>query len=91
MTALVSFVQIPKENGYQNAAESHRQCNENGPPSLVRSVFCHVGGFVDAYHDDITAVSTVFIAAFTIILGCFTILLSGSTKIAADAAKKSPM
>ena len=91
MMALVSFVPLPEEHTAQTKAEEHvgQQCDEKGPPSLVRTVFCYVGGFVDVYHDDISAVSTVIIAIFTAILGYFTISLSNSTRIAANAAEKA--
>lgn len=90
MVALVSFAPTV-ENAPDRSTEEQkgRQCKEKSPTSLVRTVFCNVGGFVDAYHDDISAASTVIIAIFTTILGLFTISLSNSTRIAAKAAEKA--
>jgi hypothetical protein len=48
-----------------------------------------IGEFIDTFHDDINALSTVVIAIFTMILGLFTISLARSTRIAADAANLS--
>src|ERR1035437_444117 len=47
------------------------------------------GTFVTANHDEINAASAVAIAIFTAVLSVFTISLSGSTRIAANAAKES--
>src|ERR1700728_3838687 len=49
----------------------------------------NVGPFVKSNKDEITAASTFIIAIFTAILGTFTVTLSRSTRIAANAAKRS--
>jgi hypothetical protein len=89
--ALVSLAPLPSEHRVYHHTEPNErgQCNEEGAPSLIRTVFCWVGGFVDSFHDDISAVATVFIAAFTIILALFTFSLAKSTRRAADAAKEA--
>lgn len=48
-----------------------------------------IGRVVDAWHDDLTAISTLVIAVFTTILGIFTVSLARSTRIAANAARHS--
>jgi hypothetical protein len=81
MMAIVSFAPDP-ENRPHNRTEEHKdpKCDEEGTPSLIRSVFCWTGDFIDATHDDISAVSTVIIAVFTIILGSATWFLYGATR-----------
>jgi hypothetical protein len=81
MMAIVSFAPT-QENHQQNSAEEHKasKCEEEGPPSLIRTVFCWTGNFIDANHDDISAVSTVIIAIFTIILVFATSFLYSATR-----------
>src|SRR5271165_6663113 len=76
--------QTPVNSGETKKAD---KCGEENNPSLIRMIFCDIGGLIDVYHDNITAASTLVIAAFTVILGIFTMRLAKSTRIAADAAK----
>jgi hypothetical protein len=68
---------------------SPKSVRKKARPRLIRTILCGTGWFIDAYHDDISAGSTVFLAAFTAILAWFTISLAGSTRLAAEAAKEA--
>jgi len=73
----------PKTN---NEGDLNGRCGTENNPSIVRIIICKIGETIDAFHDDITAASTVIIAILTVILGCFTISLARSTKRAADSS-----
>jgi hypothetical protein len=81
--------QPPKPNGEPEHSDEAKHENCATPYGTVIVGLHDAGGFVKGFHDEITAVSTVVIAIFTIVLGVFTVSLSGSTRIAAEAAKDS--
>jgi len=78
----------------QQPVNTGQHRNENQPSnedeaSYIIAVLSTIDAFLSRYKDDIDAFSTFFIMVFTGNLGFFTISLSGSTRIAADAAKKA--
>jgi hypothetical protein len=80
----------PSESREQNQATEENCATLDG--IIFRSAATGmkaVGEAFHAYHDDVNAFATVFIAIFTIVLGIFTVSLSRSTRIAANAAKQA--
>jgi hypothetical protein len=90
MAALVSFApKIEDRPRYNTEQHNAVKCYEEGSPSLIRTIFCWSGDFIDAYHEDISAVSTVIIAIFTAILGYATWFLYGATRGLVREAKNT--
>ncbi len=70
------------------AKKSYYSSYENAPIPALFAV-SELWRIIDCNRDDISAVSTLIIAAFTTILGIFTISLARSTRKAADSAAEA--
>jgi hypothetical protein len=74
---------------HSESREEKQTAEEYCSTGKVVSFWRAIGSEIDSWHDDLTAIATVVIAAFTTILGVFTIRLANSNRITAEAAEKS--
>jgi hypothetical protein len=91
MAEIVSLAPPPVNNSPVNNTKAYDNCAKDYAehPSLIGFFICKGASAIDRVHDDITAVSTLFIMIFTAVLSILNYSLARSTRLSAEAAKKA--